>query len=115
MGAEPKVQLLWWPGCPSHDPALADLRAALGELGSNADVEVVRIETEQDADRESFPGSPTIRVDGHDLLPAGADEPAGLTCRLYRRRDGRASPTPDPADLRDALAAAITRGRFREE
>jgi len=42
-------------------------------------------------------------------VPPGGDEPTGLTCRLYRRRDGRPSPTPDPADLRDALAAAIRR------
>jgi len=34
------------------------------------------------------------------------DEPTGLTCRVYRRRDGRVSPTPDPADVRDALRAA---------
>jgi hypothetical protein len=108
MGAEPKVELLWWPGCPSHDRALADLRAAVNELGLNPDgVDVVRIDTEEDAAREGFPGSPTIRVDGDDLLPSGPDEPAGLTCRMYRLRDGRASPTPDPADLREALAAAI--------
>jgi hypothetical protein len=107
VGAEPKVELLWWPGCPSHDRALADLRSAVDELGLNADsVEVVRIDTEQDAARERFAGSPTIRVDGNELLPPGAEEPFGLTCRLYRLRDGRASPTPDPADLREALAAA---------
>ena len=32
------------------------------------------------------------------------DEPAGLNCRVYRRRDGRVAPTPDPEDLRDALS-----------
>ena len=108
MGAAPNVQLLWWPGCPSHERALADLRAAAAELGLDPEtVEAVRIDSEQDAVRERFPGSPTIRVDGEDLLPPGADEPVGLTCRLYRLRDGRASPTPDPADLREALAATI--------
>jgi hypothetical protein len=108
MSAQPKVELLWWPGCPSHDRALADLRAALAEVGLDGDaVQVVRIDTEEDAAREGFPGSPTIRVDGDDLLPAGGGEPSGLTCRLYRLRDGRPSPSPDPADLRAALSAAI--------
>ena len=107
MGAESKVELLWWPECPSHDRALADLRAAVGELGLDPDaVQVLRIDSEEDAARERFPGSPTIRVDGKDVLPGG-EEPAALTCRLYTLRDGRASPTPDPADLREALAAAI--------
>ena len=40
------------------------------------------------------------------FLTAPGNEPTGLTCRVYRRRDGRISPTPDPADLRDALRAA---------
>ena len=54
-------------------------------------------------------GSPTIRVDGKDILPPGAEEPAGLTCRVYRLRDGRYSPVPDPAVLREALENAMTR------
>jgi hypothetical protein len=40
-----------------------------------------------------------------DVQPTD-DEPLGLTCRVYHRRDGRISPTPDPADVHDALAAA---------
>jgi hypothetical protein len=108
MSAQPRVELLWWPECPSHDRALADLRAALVELGLDPDtVRVVRIDSEEDAARERFAGSPTIRVDGEDLLSPDAGAPAALTCRLYTLRDGRASPTPDPADLREALAAAI--------
>ena len=107
MSARPRVEMLWWPECPSHDRALADLRAAVGELGLDPDaVRVLRIDSEEDAVREGFPGSPTIRVNGEDVLPDG-EQPAGLTCRLYTLRDGRASPTPDPADLREALAAAI--------
>ncbi len=47
-------------------------------------------------------------------LGRGADdEPAGLNCRVYARRDGRISPTPDPQDLRDALSAANERTEVR--
>jgi hypothetical protein len=102
------IELLYWDGCPSHPRALADLRAAMAELGLDPDaVELREVETEQDATRERFSGSPTIRIDGDDVSPVESD-PYGLTCRLYHRRDGRVSPTPDPADLHDALAAAIT-------
>jgi hypothetical protein len=90
-----EVELLWWAGCPSH-PAV---RAQLEALGVPfAEREIV---TEQDAERERFPGSPTIRVDGADLFPT--DEPPSLTCRIYVLADGRFSPTPDPDELRAAL------------
>jgi hypothetical protein len=104
------VELLFWAGCPSHPRALEDLRAAIEEQGLNPDVVIVReITTEEQAAAERFVGSPTIRIDGVDVAPPG-DEPAALTCRVYHRRDGRVSPTPDPADLRDAIAAAAARG-----
>jgi hypothetical protein len=100
------VELFFWDGCPSHPKALADLRAAMTELGLDPNGIVVReVHTDSDAEREHFVGSPTIRIDGVDIQPPES-EPFGLTCRVYHRRDGRISPTPDPADLREALAAA---------
>ena len=66
-------------------------------------LEVIELETEEDAVRHRFPGSPTIRVDGEDVQPPGPEQPIGLTCRVYRRRDGRVSPLPDRADVREAL------------
>ena len=99
------VELLYWDGCPSHPQALAELRRALTELGLDPEaIEVREIATDDAADAERFTGSPTIRIDGADVQET--DEPTGLTCRVYHRRDGRVSPVPDPDDLRDALRAA---------
>jgi hypothetical protein len=101
-----RVELLFWAGCPSHPEALRELRAALAEQGLDpAGVVVREVLTEAQARTHGFIGSPTIRIDGRDVQPAPG-EPLGLTCRVYIRRDGRYSPTPDPADLRDALRAA---------
>lgn len=102
-----RVELLFWEGCPSHPRALGELREAMAQLGLDpAGVVVCEVETEEDARRERFVGSPTIRIEGHDVCPPGADEPPGLTCRVYYRRGSRVSPTPDPEDVRDALRAA---------
>ena len=104
---EPRIELLWWEGCPSHPEALADLRAVMAEVGLDpAAVEVKEVRTDADAAAEGFPGSPTIRIDGRDVQPPGEGDPHGLTCRIYRRRDGRVSPTPDPEDVLAALRAA---------
>jgi len=100
------VELLFWAGCPSHPRALSDLREALDEAGLDPDCVIVReVRSESDAAAERFVGSPTIRIDGVDVQPP-EDEPTGLSCRIYRRRDGRISPTPDPADLPEALRGA---------
>ena len=107
----PRVEFLWWEGCPSHERALAELRDAMRAAGLDpVSVEVRQVGTEHDAARERFVGSPTIRIDGRDLQPADDSESAGLTCRIYLLRDGRMSPTPDPADLRDALMSATKAG-----
>jgi hypothetical protein len=103
-----RVELLFWEGCPSHPKALAELRSAMEEFGLDpGEVSVREIDSDEQAQREGFIGSPTIRLDGVDIDPQSA-EPFGLTCRIYRLRDGRISPTPDPADVREALAAAMT-------
>ncbi len=99
-----RVELLWWEGCPSHPQALDELKDVLRSEGLDPEgVQLREVESDEQAARERFPGSPTIRVDGADVLPPGEGEPFGLTCRIYRLRDGRPSPTPDPADVRDAI------------
>ena len=108
VSSQPRVELLWWEGCPSWGRALDDLRAAMEEQGLDpAAIELHEVPDEGEARRTGFVGSPTIRIEGRDVRPT-EDEPVGLTCRIYRLRDGRVSPTPDPADLRDALQAAAS-------
>jgi hypothetical protein len=100
------VELLWWDGCPSHPEALADLERVLREEGVEAEVERVEIHDDEQARRERFPGSPTIRIDGKDVVAPGEGEPYSLTCRVYRTRDGRVSAVPDPEDVREAVRRA---------
>ena len=102
-----RIDLLWWEGCPSHAETLEELNRILEEEGAEAEVELIEIETDEQAQAERFPGSPTIRIDGDDALPAPEGDPFSLTCRVYRLRDGRVSPTPDPEDLREAVRRAL--------
>ena len=105
----PRVEFLWWEGCPSHPRALAQLREEMQALGLDPEgVELREVTSEGDAEQEEFVGSPTIRVDGADVEPVG-EEPTGLTCRVYRRADGRISPLPDRDRVREALADAARR------
>ena len=106
----PRVELLWWEGCPSWPQAAEQLREALAAAGADPNaVELHEIVTDEDAAREGFIGSPTIRIDGEDVFPPGEGEPVGLSCRIYHLRDGRVSPTPDPGALTE-----LVRKKFEE-
>jgi hypothetical protein len=102
----PAVELLFWDGCPSHPEALAQLDRILHEEGVESTIEVVEVTSDEQARRERFPGSPTIRINGEDVISPGDGEPFSLTCRVYMTRDGRVSPVPDPEDVRDAVRRA---------
>jgi hypothetical protein len=100
------VELLWWDGCPSYPEALTELERILREEDVHADVQLVEVTSDEQARQERFPGSPTVRIDGADVVPPGDGEPFSLTCRVYRTRDGRISPVPDPEDVRAAVRRA---------
>lgn len=103
----PEVEFLWWAECPSWERALAILAQEMAAHGLDPDsVAMTEITDDEQAERLGFPGSPTIRVNGRDVQDPGG-LPTGLTCRIYRLRDGRMSPLPDRADLSDALVNAL--------
>jgi hypothetical protein len=98
-----RVELYFWDGCPSHPDALALLQDVLDERGIRDPIEMHEVRTHEEAVELSFPGSPTIRINGRDVDPVGAQEPPALTCRVYRLPDGRASPVPSRQQLEEAL------------
>jgi hypothetical protein len=98
-----RIEFLFWEGCPSHPEAKELLLEVLAERGIEAPIEWREMRTHEDAVAHAFPGSPTIRIDGRDVDPAGAEVPPALTCRVYRFPDGRVSPVPSRQQLEEAL------------
>ena len=93
-----KVEILYFDGCPTYLAAEETVRRVLAEEGVEAEVGLVAVNTDDEARRLRFPGSPTIRADGRDLFPGGAPERGDwrLGCRLYATPEGlRGSPTPE--------------------
>ncbi len=56
------IQILYFDGCPTYQRAEQTLREVIAEEGITADVELMAVNTDEDAQRLKFPGSPTIRV-----------------------------------------------------
>lgn len=103
--AKPKIEFLFWQDCPSHPGALQRLQGVMAELGIESPIEQIEVLTDEDAVRLRFPGSPTIRVDGVDIDPAGAAQMGtALTCRVYVLEDGRISPLQSEEMIHRALS-----------
>jgi hypothetical protein len=83
-----RVEVLYFDGCPSYRAAERILRGVLVREDAEADVELVAVNTDEEAQRLRFPGSPTIRVDGEDLFPVPARTGYALGCRMYATPEG---------------------------
>ncbi len=98
-----EITLLYFDGCPSWQPALENLKQAVKIEGISAKVGLIKIEDNEQAQREQFLGSPSIHVNGIDLWPEERNR-YSLSCRVYKTPDGiKGSPTIE-----------MLRGRLRE-
>src|SRR3954471_22789561 len=105
-----EIELLYFDGCPSHEAFLPRLRELLARAGVDAPVAERRVESDTDAQRERFLGSPTLRVDGVDVDPdAGERTDCGLKCRLYRTEEGLSRAPRDECWLAAVRRAATAR------
>lgn len=99
-----KIEILYFDGCPNHDLAEQRVREVLNELGVQAQVVHVNVKDEDTAHEVQFPGSPTIRVNGADVVPETSGEPFSMRCRVYPTSFGF-----DGAPDKDAIRSAIER------
>jgi hypothetical protein len=100
-----KIELLYFDGCPSYAELLPRLRELLAGEGVDEEVELRRVESPEEAERERFLGSPTVRIDGEDVDPSAVERTDfGLECRLYRTEEGLVR-TPPEDWIRDRLRA----------
>jgi hypothetical protein len=75
------IELLYFTSCPSYKKALANIRDAVRETHLRAQVKLINVESEAQAEPVGFQGSPSIRINGKDL--EGRDEGFSFSCRLY--------------------------------
>jgi hypothetical protein len=79
-----KIELLYVDDCPGHAELREQLPRLIDAAGVEAKIEERRIDSGRAARDEHFLGSPTVRIDGHDVEPgAESREDYGLCCRLY--------------------------------
>ncbi|HLZ90912.1 MAG TPA: DUF2703 domain-containing protein [Candidatus Acidoferrum sp.] len=79
-----RIEVLYVAECPTHAEAVSLVRGVLAAKGVTAEVQEILVTDEAMARDLRFRGSPTIRVDGRDVVvESGEPEVASLCCRLY--------------------------------
>lgn len=97
------IEVLYVKGCPNHEPAVAQVRKALLIEGLEHAVDEIEITDSAMAQRLSFLGSPSVRVNGIDVEPGAREAKAfGFSCRTYTDAAGGRSGLPPVEIIRQA-------------
>jgi hypothetical protein len=71
--SDPKLELLFAPGCGAIEGTVAMVNETLRELDLAGEVSEIMVDTVEKARELRFLGSPSIRVNGHDA-ESGVEE-----------------------------------------
>jgi Thioredoxin domain len=101
-----RIEILAREDCPNRNMALVVVERVVDETGIPADIEVVDVETDSDAEEYRVLGSPTVLVDGRDVDPDPTVWEYSADDRIYRSDRGPCG-WPDPEWIRSALLRAV--------
>jgi hypothetical protein len=100
----PRVEILYFEGCPNYEPARALVERLAMQLRIEPEIRPVEVADPDEAEDLRFLGSPTVRVDGIDVEPGAQDRrDFAFSRRIYRSEHGVAE-QPDERWVREALA-----------
>jgi hypothetical protein len=108
--ADLRVELLAVEDCPHLEQARRDLESVLRKGIIEVPIQLIFVTGTEDAEFLGFQGSPTIRINGDDVVPT-PELPIAFGCRMYRDADGRALGSP-PIEAIRAAVDAHRRGRL---
>jgi hypothetical protein len=106
--SRPRVEILYFNGCPNHEPTRALVEQVAAELDLQPQIALINVTDGEMATRLRFLGSPSVRIEGRDVEP-GAEQRTEfvLSCRVYRSEHGFTG-QPDASWIRHALSEAST-------
>ena len=105
-----RVELLYWDGDPTYMTARQRLVEVLTEDAFETPIQMIAVNSEEDAELLAFPGSPTIRIDGIDIHPDGVGD-VGLRLRGYPSDDGDDGPLNEALPGKRLIRRAVERAR----
>lgn len=77
-----KIEVQYFEGCPHAEPAIRLAKQYSDEF-QDVELQLTQVETNDEAARIGFRGSPTILIDGKDLFGDPVPDEPHLACRFY--------------------------------
>lgn len=98
-----KLEFQYFESCPNHVKLQNNLTEAIKGLEDKIEIEKVLVENEVTAMQVKFRGSPTLLINGEDLLGMPAPEEPSLACRYYPKG------IPTSEEIRKAILQKINK------
>ena len=95
-----KIEFLYFEGCPSYKPALDYLKEIIEDEKIDTNLEMVCVDSPDEAQKVGFQGSPSIKINGIDL--EDKNDGYSFNCRLYNV-DGKLSGTPSKEFIKQRI------------
>jgi len=105
-----RVELLYWDDDPNYMTARQRLVEVLTEDAFETPIQMIAVNSPDDAELLGFPGSPTIRIDGVDIHPSGVAA-VGLHLRPYPSDDDLDGPLDQALPGKRLIRRAVERAR----
>jgi mercuric ion transport protein len=97
------IEVLYFEGCPNHEPAVKELKRALADLGIREPIHQIDVKDPEMAEDCKFLGSPSIRINEKDFFSNG-DTDYSMRCRTYVI-DGKLKGFPEREDIKREIRA----------
>jgi len=113
-----KVEILYVADCPTHPAAVALVSNVLEAQGIVADIREVLVADDAMARELRFRGSPTVRVNGLDVVAEDKAEAFSMCCRVYSGSNQIGLPPIEAvrqAIVKAYAGASLKQGTSREE
>lgn len=91
------IEYQHFEGCPNGPQMLDNVKRAITGLEDKIIFREVFVETDEDAKKYNFRGSPTLLINGEDYEGLPIPEEPKLACRIY------ANGIPTPKEIRNKI------------
>ncbi|MGK9477998.1 DUF2703 domain-containing protein [Melioribacter sp. OK-6-Me] len=78
-----KIEFQYFEHCPNHKTMRQNIIEAIKGIEDNIEFIEIKVEDEDTARRVSFRGSPTVLINGKDLIGMPPPDDPKLSCRFY--------------------------------